>query len=63
MTNVSIVAESQNEQIAVPIAVQWQGAVLDDWWDGLLDHAPCHAQGISLEDVKADLIKQGLLHA
>lgn len=62
MTRVSGVEETQNEQTVVPKGVHWHGVVLDDLWDGFLDHAPCQVQGILIEEVKADLMKQGLLY-
>lgn len=62
MIRIPFVTEKQSKQNAMRIDVQWHGAVLDDLWENFLDHAPCQAQGILIEEVKADLIKHGLLH-
>lgn len=62
MIKIPFGTEKQSKQSTGPLSVLCHGAVLDDLWDDFLDHAPCQAQGILIEEVKADLIKQGLLH-
>lgn len=62
MTRIRFVTDAQGQQMAVPINLHWHGALLEDLWDGLLGNdAPYQTPGISIEEVRADLIKQGLL--
>ena len=61
MTGVQFVTDSKGRKIAVLIDLKKHGARLRDFWDGLISESRRKEAGISLERVKADLVKRGRL--
>jgi hypothetical protein len=47
--------------VAVQIDLKRYGAVLEDFWDGLISQSRRHEKGIPLEKIKADLVRRGRL--
>jgi len=47
--------------VAVQIDLKKYGALLEDFWDGLISQSRCHEKGIPLEKINADLIRSGRL--
>ncbi|MGH7487936.1 MAG: hypothetical protein ACREMY_20400 [bacterium] len=48
--------------MAVQIDLKKYGAVLEDFWDGLISESRRKEKGVPLEKIKADLVKRGRLH-
>ena len=47
--------------MAVQINLKKYGAVLEDFWDGLISESRRKEKGIPLEKIKADFVKRGRL--
>jgi len=61
MTGIQFVTDEQGRKVAVQIDLKRYGAVLEDFWDGLISQSRRKEKGIPLEKIKADLIKRGRL--
>jgi hypothetical protein len=61
MTGIQFVTDEKGHKIAVQIDLKKHGAILEDFWDGLIGESRRNEKGIPLQKVKADLIKQGRL--
>jgi hypothetical protein len=61
MTGIQFVTDEKGRKVAVQINLKRYGAVLEDFWDGLVSESRRNEKGIPLEKVKADLIKRGRL--
>jgi hypothetical protein len=61
MTGVQFVTDTKGRKVAVQINLKRYGAMLEDFWDGLISESRRKEKGIPLERVKADLIKRGRL--
>jgi uncharacterized protein YehS (DUF1456 family) len=61
MTGIQFVTDENGRKVAVQINLKRYGAVLEDFWDGLISESRRKEKGIPLEKVKADLIKSGRL--
>ncbi|HZZ14975.1 MAG TPA: hypothetical protein VFE08_03335 [Candidatus Sulfotelmatobacter sp.] len=60
-TGIQFVTDKKGRKVAVLIDLKKHGARLQDFWDGLISESRRKEVGISLETVKADLIKRGRL--
>ena len=63
MTGIQFVTDAKGRKVAVQINLKRYGAVLEDFWDGLISESRRNEKGIPLETVKADLVKRGRLRA
>jgi hypothetical protein len=61
MTGIQFVTDAKGRKLAVQIDLKRYGAVLEDFWDGLISESRRKEKGIPLEKIKADLIKLGRL--
>ncbi len=61
MTGIQFVTDEKGRKIAVQIDLKKYGAVLEDFWDGLISESRSAEKDISFEKVKADLVKRGRL--
>ena len=59
MTGIQFVTDAKGRKVAVQINLKRYGAVLEDYWDGLISESRHNEKGIPLEKVKADLVKRG----
>jgi hypothetical protein len=59
MTGIQFVTDAKGRKVAVQINLKRYGAVLEDFWDGLISESRRNEKGIPLEKVKADLVKRG----
>ena len=56
-----VVTDDKGRKVAVQIDLKKYGALLEDFWDGLISESRRHEKGIPLARVKADLVKRGRL--
>ena len=61
MTGIQFVTDAKGRKLAVQIDLKRYGAVLEDFWDGLISESRRKEKGIPLEKIKADFIKRGRL--
>jgi len=61
MTGIQFVTDEKGRKVAVQISLKRYGAVLEDFWDGLISESRRNEKGIPLEKIKADLLKRGRL--
>jgi len=61
MTGIQFVTDAKGRKVAVQINLKRYGAVLEDFWDGMISESRRNEKGISLETIKADLVKRGRL--
>ena len=61
MTGIHFVTDEKGRKLAVQIDLKRYGAVLEDFWDGLISESRRKEKGIPLEKIKTDLIKRGRL--
>ena len=61
MTGIQFVTDEKGREVAVQINLKRYGAVLEDFWDGLISESRRNEKGIPLEKVKADFVKRGRL--
>ncbi len=61
MSGIQFVTDEKGRKVAVQIDLKQHGAVLEDFWDGLVSESRRKQKGIPLEKVKADLLKRGRL--
>jgi hypothetical protein len=61
MTGIQFVTDEKGRKVAVLINLRKHGAVWEDFYDGLISEKRRKEKGVSLETVKADLIKRGRL--
>jgi hypothetical protein len=61
MTGIQFVTDDKGRKLAVQIDLKRYGALLDDFWDGLISESRRKEKGIPLEKVRADLVKRGRL--
>jgi hypothetical protein len=59
MTGIQFVTDAKGRKVAVQINLKRYGAVLEDFWDGLISESRRDEKGIPLETIKADLVKRG----
>ncbi|MCX6598490.1 MAG: hypothetical protein NTV70_19230 [Acidobacteria bacterium] len=63
MTGIQYVTDDKGRKVAVQIDLDRYGAVLEDFWDGLVSESRRKEKGVPLDKIKADLIKRGRLRA
>lgn len=61
MRGIQFVTDEKGRKVAVQIDLRKYGAVLEDFWDGLISESRCDQKGIPFAKVKADLVKRGRL--
>jgi hypothetical protein len=61
MTGIQFVTDEKGRKLAVQIDLKRYGAVLEDFWDGLISESRRKGKGVPLEKLKADLVKRGRL--
>jgi len=61
MTGIHFVTDEKGQKRAVQIDLKRYGAILEDFWDGLISESRRKEKGIPLDEVKADLAKRGRL--
>lgn len=61
MSGIQFVTDEKGRKVAVQIDLKKYGAVLEDFWDGLISESRRKEKGIPLEKIKADLVKRGRL--
>ncbi len=61
MSGIQFVTDEKGRKVAVQIDLKKYGAVLEDFWDGLVSESRRKEKGIPLEKIKADLVKRGRL--
>lgn len=59
MTGIQFVTDEKGRKVAVQISLKKYGAVLEDFWDGLISESRRKEKGIPFQKVKADLVKRG----
>ena len=63
MTGIRFVTDDKGRKVAVQIDLKKYGAILEDFWDGLISESRRKEKGIPFGRVKADLVKRGRLRA
>jgi hypothetical protein len=61
MNGIQFVTDEKGRKVAIQINLKKYGAVLEDFWDGLISESRRKEKGIPLETFKAGLIKRGRL--
>jgi len=61
MTGIQFLTDEKGRKVSVLIDLKKHGAVLEDFWDGLISESRRKEKGIPLEKIKADLVKRGRL--
>jgi hypothetical protein len=61
MTGIQFVTDKKGRKVAVLIDLKKYGAVLEDFWDGLISESRRNQKGIPFKKIKADLVKRGRL--
>ncbi len=57
MTGIQFVTDGKGRKVAVQINLKRYGAVLEDFWDGLISESRRHEKGISYEHYRAKRLK------
>jgi hypothetical protein len=61
MGGIQFVTDAKGRKVAVVISLKKHGAVLEEFWDGLISESRRKEKGIPLHKIKADLVKRGRL--
>jgi hypothetical protein len=61
VSGIQFVTDEKGQKVAVQIDLKKHGAVLEDFWDGLISESRRKEKGISLGKLKAGLVKRGRL--
>jgi hypothetical protein len=61
MSGIQFVTDEKGRKVAVQIDLKKYGAVLEDFWDGLISESRRREKGIPLGRIKSDLVKRGRL--
>ncbi|MGH9432552.1 MAG: type II toxin-antitoxin system RelE/ParE family toxin [Terriglobia bacterium] len=61
MTGIQFVTDEKGRKVAVQIDLKKYGAMLEDFWDGLISESRRKEKGVPLEKIKAELVKRGRL--
>ena len=59
MRGIQFVTDEKGRRVAVQLNRKKYGAVLEDFWDGLIAESRRKEKGIPLEKIKGDLVKRG----
>jgi len=63
MTGIHFVTNEKGRRVAVQIDVERYGAILEEFWDGIVSEARRKEKGIPYEKFKADLLKRRRVRA
>jgi len=61
MTGIRFVTDEKGRKVAIQIDLKRYGAILEDFWDGLISESRRKEKRIPFAKVKADFIKSGRL--
>ena len=61
VTGIQFVTDAKGRKVAVQIDLKRYGAVLEDFWDGIISESRRTEKGVPLDKIKADLVKRGRL--
>jgi hypothetical protein len=61
MVGIQFVTDDKGRKVAVQINLKRYGALLEDFWEGLISESRRKEKGIALEKIKAELVKGGRL--
>jgi hypothetical protein len=61
MNGIQFVTDQKGRKMAVQIDLKKYGALLEDFWDGLISESRRKENGTPLEKIKADLVNRGRL--
>ena len=61
MSGIQFVTDQKGRKAAVQIDLKKYGALLEDFWDGLVSESRRKEKGTPLEKIKTDLISRGRL--
>jgi len=61
MTGIQFVTDEKGRKVAVQIDLKKHGAVLQNFWDGLISESRRKEKAIPFERVKASLVRRGRL--
>jgi hypothetical protein len=59
VSGIQFVTDEKGRKVAVQFELKKYGAVLEDFWDGLISES--RRKGMPLEKIQADLVKRGRL--
>ena len=59
MNGIQFVTDEKGRKVAVQIDLKKYGAVLEDFWDGLISESRRKEKGIPIEEIKDGLIRSG----
>jgi hypothetical protein len=57
MTGIQFFTDDKGRKVAVQIDLKRYGALLEDFWDGLISQSLRQEKGIPFEKIKADLVR------
>ena len=57
MTGIQFVTDAKGRKVAVQINLKRYGAVLEDFWDGLISESRRHEKGIPYQEYRAKRLK------
>jgi hypothetical protein len=63
MRGIRFVVDAKGRKVAVQIDLKKYGAILEDFWDGLISESRRGEKGIPYQEIRADLVKRGRLGA
>ena len=61
MSGIQYLTDEKGRKVAVQIDLKKYGAVLEDFWDGLISESRRKGKGTPIEKIRADLVKRGRL--
>ena len=61
MNGIRYLIDDKGRKVAGQIDLKKYGAVLEDFWDGVISESRRKEKGIPLEKIKADLVRRGRL--
>ncbi len=61
MSGIRFITDAKGRRVAIQIDLKKYGAVLEDFWDGLISESRRGEKGVPLEKIKADLVARGRL--
>ena len=59
MTGIQFVTDDKGRKVAVQIDLKKYGAILEDFWDGLIAESRRKEKGIPYEEYRANRLKRG----
>lgn len=58
MSGIQFVTDEKGRKVTIQINLKRYGAVLEDFWDGLISESRHNEKGIPFEKVKAELVRR-----